>query len=122
MTGRRMIVASTLLFAGAAVALPSGCATQCQENFGAVREGMSKQEVESLLGAPSSRWAGERPGEEGRERWQYGDNLSSLATGGLFREADTSRVYAVWFDENGKVVSFAQPDWASEPSSSDRNR
>lgn len=104
----------------AAIAIPSGCATQCQENFGAVREGMSKAEVETLLGAPSSRWPGDGPGEEGRERWQYGDNLSSLATGGLFREPDTSRVYAVWFDEKGNVVSFSQPDWVNERESSRR--
>lgn len=115
-------MAAPLAIVGVGIGLPSGCATQCQEHFGAVREGMSKEEVETLLGKPSTRWTGERPGEEGRERWQYGDNLSSLATGGLFREADTSRVYAVWFDENGKVVSFSQPDWANEREASERTR
>lgn len=89
-----------------------GCAMQCQENFSLLRQGMTKGEVESLLGAPSSRWPGERPGEEGTERWQYGDNLSSLATSGVFHEADQSRVYVVWFAADGTVDRFVEPDWA----------
>ncbi len=85
-----------------------GCAAQCSENFYALREGMSKEQVQSLLGKPSSTW----PGDEGTERWQYGDNLSSLATGGLFKDADTSHVWAVWFDSEGMVDFYSAPEWS----------
>jgi hypothetical protein len=85
----------------------SGCAAQASENFHAMREGMSKEEVRALLGNPSSTWLD----DEGLERWQYGDNLSSLATSGVFREADTARVWAVWFDADGRVSMYREPDW-----------
>jgi outer membrane protein assembly factor BamE (lipoprotein component of BamABCDE complex) len=98
-----------------ATSLIAGCAMQCQEQFGSLREGMTKAEVEELLGKPSSRWPGERPGEEGTERWQYGDNLSSLATSGVFREPDTNRVFVVWFTADGTVSSYSRPEWASNP-------
>ncbi len=85
----------------------AGCASQCAENFYAVRDGMTKAEVEDLLGKPSSTW----PSDEGTERWQWGDSLSSLATSSVFHEADSARVWAVWFDGDGKVSSFTEPDW-----------
>ncbi|MDZ4755000.1 MAG: outer membrane protein assembly factor BamE [Phycisphaerae bacterium] len=88
----------------------TGCATQAAENFYALREGMTKAEVAQLLGKPSSKW----PGDEGTERWQYGDNLSSLATSGLFHDADTAHVWAVWFDSEGAVDYFTAPDWVSD--------
>ncbi len=96
------------------IATLTGCAAQCQEHFGSLREGMSKDDVQALLGKPSSRWPGDRPGEEGTERWQYGDNLSSLATSGVFHDADANRVYVVWFDKDGKVTSYSEPEWARE--------
>jgi outer membrane protein assembly factor BamE (lipoprotein component of BamABCDE complex) len=98
----------------AVVSALAGCAAQCQEHFASIREGMDREQVQAILGKPSSKWPGERPGEEGTERWQYGDNLSSLATSGVFRDADTSRVYVIWFDKDGKVASFSEPDWAKE--------
>ncbi|MFO0828230.1 MAG: outer membrane protein assembly factor BamE [Phycisphaerales bacterium] len=98
---------STWLSCAVALLGLAGCATQASENFYALRDGMTKGEVEHLLGKPSSTW----PGEEGTEIWQYGDSLSSLATTGLFREPDTSRTWVVWFDGEGKVSSFSEPDW-----------
>ena len=87
----------------------SGCATQCSENFYALRDGMTKESVRELLGKPSSTW----PEEGGLERWQYGDSLSSLATTSVFKQADTARVWAVWFDSEGHVTSFIEPEWKS---------
>lgn len=107
----RLVAAS---FAAVLCLTIAGCAMQCQENFGSLREGMTKPEVEALLGKPSSRWPGERPGEEGTERWQYGDNLSSLATSGVFRAPDESRVYVVWFNADGIVSSYSEPAWSRE--------
>jgi SmpA / OmlA family len=92
----------------------TGCATQCQENFSLLKPGMSKAQVEDLLGKPSSRWPSQRPGEEGTEHWQYGDNLSSLTTTGVFKEPDSSRVFVVWFDANGNLTSYSEPDWTRE--------
>jgi outer membrane protein assembly factor BamE (lipoprotein component of BamABCDE complex) len=105
---------TTALLLTASVGALVGCAGRAAEQFDSLRAGMSKMEVEELLGKPSSRWASERPGDEGTERWHYGDNLSSLATSGVFREADTNRVYVVWFDANGQVTTFSRPSWAEE--------
>lgn len=88
----------------------SGCAQQAADNFHAVRPGMTKAAVEDLLGRPSSTWTD----DEGLERWHWGDSLSSLATSGVFREADTARVWVVWFDGEGLVRSSREPDWVRE--------
>jgi outer membrane protein assembly factor BamE (lipoprotein component of BamABCDE complex) len=85
----------------------AGCAAQCSENFYAMHKGMTKGEVQELLGAPSSTW----DGDENTVRWQYGDSLSSLATSGLFHDADTARVWVVWFDSEGRVTDFSEPEW-----------
>ncbi|MDZ4829323.1 MAG: outer membrane protein assembly factor BamE [Phycisphaerae bacterium] len=104
---RSLMIAVLLSTASLSGSFVAGCAAQASENFYALRDGMSKEAVRELLGAPSSTW----PGDEGTERWQYGDSLSSLATSGVFRDADTARVWAVWFDVDGKVTAFAEPDW-----------
>lgn len=91
----------------AIVVIAAGCATQAAENFHAIRPGLSKAAVEDLLGQPSSRWTD----DEGLERWQWGDSLSSLATSGVFREADTARVWVVWFDAAGLVSASSEPEW-----------
>ena len=39
--------------------------------------------------------------------------LSSLATSGVFHQADSARVWAVWFDGDGRVTSFIEPEWKS---------
>ena len=98
----RLLLALTLV--------AGGCATQASENFYAIRKGMTKAQVEELLGKPSSTWTV----AEGIERWQWGDNLSSLATAGVFRDADTNRVWAVWFDSEGQVSDFSEPAWTRE--------
>ncbi|MBL9148002.1 MAG: outer membrane protein assembly factor BamE [Phycisphaerae bacterium] len=106
-----MRLATRLLRTASAMALVGavlvGCATQASENFHAIHEGMTKPEVLDLLGKPSSTWSG----EGGTERWQWGDSLSSLATSGVFHEADTARVWAVWFDDEGRVSFYSEPDW-----------
>jgi outer membrane protein assembly factor BamE (lipoprotein component of BamABCDE complex) len=103
---RRSLLASLTVL----LAFASGCATQASENFYAVRKGMTKAEVEDLLGKPSSTWVV----ADGIDRWQWGDNLSSLATAGVFRDADTNRVWAVWFDSEGKVTDLSEPAWSRE--------
>lgn len=95
--------------------LPASCASdQTVTRFGSVAPGMSKDEVVSLLGAPSSRWTlvEKRDGLDG-ERLQWGDGLSSLASSAVF-EGDPDRAYSVVFDADGKVVSASAPRWVED--------
>lgn len=101
-------VLPTAVLAPVAMLPLGGCAPLCETNFSSVHRGMTKDEVRDLLGKPSSTWTE----DEGIERWQWGDNLSSLATGGVFGQADTSRVWAVWFSREGTVTDATAPDWA----------
>jgi hypothetical protein len=88
--------------------LAAGCALQAQENFYAVRPGMTSAEVEDLLGKPSSTW----PTEDGGTRLQWGDNLSSLATDAVFADAEPEHVWIVWLDDRGQVIRKREADYA----------
>ncbi len=93
------------------------CESVYQENWGRLKPGMTKEQVEELLGSPSSHY--EPRSEDGRviiaqERWQYGDNLSSLATGAMFPSEAHPRAWVVYFNEQGQVTSFRAADWAQE--------
>lgn len=105
---RNLIVATACL---AAVA----CESRHQENWERLKPGMTKAQVEDLLGEPSSRYEPRK--ENGKvviaeERWQYGDNLSTLATGAVFPSEAHPRAWVVYFDEKGQVTSFRAADWA----------
>jgi hypothetical protein len=105
----------------------AGCeAPRYETNWSRLRVGMTREQVGELLGDPSSR---HRPkySEEERlgaaasggaivtERWQYGDTLSSLATGALMpREAD-ERTWCVFFGPDGKLTEFRGPAWNPGP-------
>lgn len=89
------------------------------DRFDQVRSGMSRDQVHELLGDPSSRYQREvdASGEVLRlERWQYGDSLSTLATGAVFSDLPDRRVWAVMFDDEGLVLMTQEPDWSEEPS------
>ena len=93
----------------------SGCESRYQENWERLKPGMTKVQVEDLLGEPSSRY--EPRTDNGRvviaeERWQYGDNLSTLATGAVFPSEAHPRAWVVYFDDKGQVKSFRAADWA----------
>ena len=69
-----------------AVMLLCACESQYQDNWDRLKVGMTKTQVADLLGEPSSRY--EPRADNGKvviaeERWQYGDNLSTLATGAV---------------------------------------
>lgn len=97
--------------------LLGSCSTGRIDRFSEVKEGMSKEQVEAILGVPSSRFEREVD-DQGRifrlERWQYGDTPGTLATGALFSEHPSNRVWAVYFDDEGKVLDVAEPDWTPE--------
>lgn len=90
----------------------AACEQQYRENWSRLQPGMTREQVESLLGEPSSRIAARREGLQiivPFERWQYGDNLSTLATGALFPAEAPDRVWAVYFDDEGRVIDFREP-------------
>lgn len=104
---RTVLVAATLGLAA--------CESQYQENWDRLKPGMSKPQVEELLGQPSSRY--EPRADNGKvvvpeERWQYGDNLSTLATGAIFPAEAHPRAWVVYFDEKGQVRAFRKAEWA----------
>jgi outer membrane protein assembly factor BamE (lipoprotein component of BamABCDE complex) len=93
------------------------CESRYQENWDRLKVGMSKVQVEDLLGEPSSRY--EARTDEGKvivpeTRWQYGDNLSTLATGVVFPTDADARAWAVYFDADGRVSRFRAAEWARE--------
>ncbi|MBX3355538.1 MAG: outer membrane protein assembly factor BamE [Phycisphaeraceae bacterium] len=90
----------------------AGCESQHETNWSRLQQGMSKAEVAQILGEPSSRVDARRVGNDvvvAFDRWQYGDNLSTLATGVVFPGEAPDRVWAVYFDEEGNVVDFRPP-------------
>ncbi|MDI9404395.1 MAG: hypothetical protein QM516_11030 [Limnohabitans sp.] len=97
-----------------------GCASQqVQDGFARVESGMTKDEVVSILGQPSSTWqlSQKLDGMDGT-RLQWGDGLSSLASSAAFRGAP-ERAYSVVFDDKGVVVSKAPPRWVEEEAAED---
>ncbi len=98
----------------AAGAFLGACASsQTVDNFDAVSEGMSMDQVHEQLGEPSSTWQ-LNSAEHGMDgvRYQWGDNLSSVASSAVYRDAAPERVYSVTFDKDGQVVSKSYPLWA----------
>lgn len=94
-----------------------GCESQYQENWSRVRAGMTKEQVEHLLGPPSSKYQAKT--EDGKviiaqDRWQYGDNLSTLATGAMFPEEPHPRAWSIKFDSYGKVTEIQVPEWETK--------
>ena len=92
--------------------LSSGCRTLDTPGFDRIELGMDQSEVRSILGEPSSTYD-RRIGEDGVivrfERWQYGDTASTLATGLVFSDLPSDEVWAVFFDEQGRVIKAQSP-------------
>ena len=99
--------------------LLASCSMDKIDQFDAVQVGMTHTEVRETLGAPSSTFSREVD-ESGRvvrlERWQYGDTPGTIATGALFSEHPSRRVWVVYFDMEGRVMKVVEPDWSEEPS------
>jgi len=107
---RRAIVSMPVFAAVAACCI--ACESQHEQNWARLQRGLTKTEVEQLLGEPSSRIDARREGGDvvvAVDRWQYGDNLSTLATGVVFPGEAPDRVWAVYFDDEGRVVGFREP-------------
>ncbi len=83
--------------------------------FAGLREGMDKSQVIAMLGEPSSRYPAIPASADGparEERWQFGDNLSSLATSATFADQDApDSVWVVYFGADGRVSRWRPPEW-----------
>lgn len=113
-----MRIPSAVFLALLASLMIGGCATDRIGGFEHVREGMTRDEVRALLGAPSSTFEREVD-DDGvvirLERWQYGDTPGTFVTGALWSEHPPDRVWAVFFDEAGCVSRVVEPDWNQAP-------
>jgi hypothetical protein len=110
---------ANLLSALLLLALAS-CVSVDKVRFESVEIGMSKDQVREILGQPSSTYQRETDAS-GRmlrlERWQYGDTLSTLATGAVFSRHPDRHVWVVYFDADDQVLDVSEPDWSPEPPS-----
>lgn len=110
-------MAPRMLVPGVLITLLCACESRYQENWARLKVGMTQVQVEDLLGEPSSRY--EARTDQGKvivpeTRWQYGDNLSTLATGVVFPTDADARAWAVYFDAEGRVSRFRAAEWARE--------
>jgi hypothetical protein len=105
---------TTLLVAVVATAALEACGPS-RTQFAGLRPGMDKTQVVSLLGEPSSRYPAIAAREDAparEERWQFGDNLSSLATSATFADQDApENVWVVYFGADGHVSHWRPPSW-----------
>ena len=82
----------------ATLLLAPACAQRHEASFAGLQPGMTREQVRELLGPPSTTFydtevlRAEAGGAYG-ERWQYGDTISTRATGACFRSAH--RVWVV---------------------------
>ncbi len=100
----------------------AGCdSPQYEQRWERLHTGMTQGEVEALLGKPSSvhvpkkrsEGAEDASGPARGERWQYGDTLSSLATGAMFPDEADERAWIVFFGQDGKVTGYRAAGWTT---------
>ncbi len=96
-------------------ALVSGCNTPQHGTFEQLHKGMDQPAVLALVGEPSSRYPAQLNKSGAIDvpaRWQYGDNLSSLASSAMFQDQPPSeRVWVIFFDGSGNVSEWQKPHW-----------
>ncbi len=93
-------------------AFPVGCESPSTTTFAQIVPGMSRADVVSVLGEPTSRFtvpADEVPMRGYAERFSYGDTFGSLTTQLVFRDLPDPRVWSVLFDSDGRVVETLEP-------------
>ncbi len=99
----------------AACALICSCQSPRQGSFEQLHNGMDQSKVIALLGEPSSKYPAQLNANGSIDvpaRWQYGDNLSSLASSAMFQDQPPpDRVWVVYFDASGAVSGWQKPYW-----------
>ena len=104
-----------LLLALPIALLVQSCQTPDQGRFEQLRKGMQDCEVMTLLGKPSSKTPAVT-GKDGKvispASWNYGDNLSTLASGTMFKDQPPpENVWSVFFGPDGRVSGWRTPNW-----------
>ncbi|MGA1707980.1 MAG: hypothetical protein ACO4CI_04735, partial [Phycisphaerales bacterium] len=108
--GDQVLGTRRTMLLGAVAAAGAACSSKWREHESQISAGMSEAEVLELLGEPSSKVKVPAWGEQaGYVRWQWNDNLSTLATGAMFPDTVPDRVLAVSFDAEGKVTEVVLP-------------
>ncbi|MHC4992224.1 MAG: outer membrane protein assembly factor BamE [Planctomycetota bacterium] len=79
------------------------------DNFDQVRVGMDRDEVEELLGKPTTRHFPGQHQRELRERWDYGKRESVLAPSLTSPTAASTDVFVVYFGSDNKVKRYRRP-------------
>lgn len=103
------VLIGAIVLVGAAL---TGCGTPSSTAWPEISKGMSAEEVEQVLGRPSSTHV---VPEDMRDTvgyaswWQYGDRLSTLATTAVFPGQPDERVWVVFFDDTGHVIRMREP-------------
>jgi hypothetical protein len=97
------------------VLVVASCQIPDQGRFGQLRKGMQDWEVLTLLGNPSSKTPAVT-GKDGKvvspASWNYGDNLSTLASGTMFKDQPPpENVWSVFFGTDGRVSGWRTPNW-----------
>ena len=103
------IILSTLV-----ALIPGGCTQPHEGAFYSLHNGMTHQQGRDLLGEPSATFYETKESRNEvdnayKERWQYGANFSTRATGAFFPENAPDRVWVVYFDAEGRVSGFREP-------------
>ncbi len=99
----------------AASAIVAACQTPAAGTFDQLQRGMNETAVIKLVGEPSSRYPAQLNKSGAIDvpaRWQYGDNLSSLASSAMFQDQPPpDRVWVIFFDAAGTVSGWQKPEW-----------
>lgn len=101
-----------IVLALAILAMLAGCGSPGTAAFDALAVGMTEDEVRGLLGDPTvvvPARVDEDGVATGGPRWQYGDTLSTVTTAAAFPDTIPDRVWVVWFDPEGRVMTWRSP-------------
>ncbi len=93
----------------ACLALLAGCGPRYVSKWDELRPGMTRAEVEALLGPATARFRIDQPGGTFlRDWWQYGDS-DSTSPGRSIAVAPPDDIFVVSFGEDGTVSGFRRP-------------
>lgn len=102
----------SILLAAIVLLAAVGCGSPGTATFDALAAGMTEDDVRDLLGDPTV-VVPARLDEDGTPlggpRWQYGDTLSTVTTAAAFPDTVPDRVWVVWFDAEGRVMTWRAP-------------
>ncbi len=93
----------------AALLLASCSPPAFESNWYRLQSGMTKVEVETILGTPSAKVRQRHANAPYAQWWQYGNSLSTFVTGIVFPDAPPDEVFGVYFDAEGRVTDFRRP-------------